>query len=338
MTRRRILVVWSGPETGTSANLFKALSKLLSERHEVREGPNDTVTGSKARRRLHMIKREVYRWPLLLRSDTIILHSYVALAFPSVILAWLLRRRIVVMHWDVYPITINGQRLGGDGRAFFDRIEQICVHMATRVVLPTEDFLPFVEHSDFRYLPLWPSLPSTVVNRSAREPAEPIRLAFVGQTNLTRGLPETITRLKQEAHAQFELHIFSANPPDLEWATLAPNVRVINRAYLAREELTTALAEMDFGLISLHPGLGQPGFPSKVFDYVAAGLPVVYSGRSLPAFEALLERTGVGISLGESSVDWLSAREKAASGILQAARAFELETCLTHESIERAFF
>lgn len=339
MTKRKILLVWSGPQTGTSANLFKALAKVLLERHEVREGPNDLIKGSKFWRRLHLIRRELRRWPQVMRSDTLLLHSYVALAFPSILLAWILRKRIVVVHWDVYPITVNGDRLGGRGRALFDRIEQFAVNLATRVVLPTEDFAAFVDHPDVRYLPLWPSLPINAAPvRPARDRSEPIRVAFVGQTNLTRGMSEAILRLGDEAPHLFELHVFSPNPPDPVWSTLAPNVTVIARNYLERTELIAALAEMDFGLISLHPGMGQPGFPSKSFDYAAAGLPMIYTGRPLMAFEALLQRTGIGVSLRSDPIDWPAVRARTAATTPEAVLAFALETELTPDKLDRALF
>lgn len=339
MTRRKILLVWSGPETGTSANLFKALGRVLAQRHDVREGPNDLIMGTKFWRRLHLIRRELRRWPQVLRTDTLLLHSYAALAFPSILLAWLLRKRIVIVHWDAYPITVNGNRLGGRGRAFFDRIEKFAVSLATRIVLPTEDFVAFVDHPDVRYLHLWPSLPiGKALARPIRDPSQPIRLAFVGQTNLTRGMPEAIRRLGAEAPQQFELHVFSPNPPDPDWPALAPNVAVTPRSYLARDELIAALAEMDFGLISLHPGMGQPGFPSKSFDYAAAGLPMIYTGRPLPAFEALLERTGIGVSLRSVPLDWPAVRARTAATMPEAVQAFARETELTPDKVDRALF
>ena len=57
------------------------------------------------------------------------------------------------------------------------------------------------------------------------------------------------------------------------------------------------LRHMHFGLISLNPKLDQPGFPSKTFDYMAAGLPVLYFGRPLPSFTQAMERCGVGLDI-----------------------------------------
>ena len=211
--------------------------------------------------------------------------------------------------------------------------------LASRVVIPSEDFTHFVSHLGLRVMPLWPSLPLGLTKpRPQRVAGQPIRLAFVGQAGLTRGLPEAIKRLAQQAPTQFELHIFSQNPPEPEWSGLAPNVAVIGRGYLSRDALLAALDDMDFGLISLHPGMGQPGFPSKIFDYVAVGLPIVYTGRPLPAFEALIERTGVGISLRDVAIDWEAVSQRMTTAMPDSVRAFGAETELTIEKLERAFF
>ena len=339
MKSRRILVVWTGPETGTCAVLFKALRDVLARHHQVLSGPTGVVQGTKMRKRANLLACEVRRWPQIIKSEAIILHSYVALSLPTVLLAWVLRKRIIMVMWDTYPITVNGQRLGGRFRRLFDSIEQFAVKLATRVVIPTEDFAGFITHPDVRVMPLWPSLPlGQTVPRRQRSADQPVRLAFVGQAGLTRGLPEAILRLAKQAPTRFELHIFSPHPPEPEWSSLAPNVTVFGRGYLTRDVLLAALDDMDFGLISLHPGMGQPGFPSKTFDYLASGLPVIYTGRPLPAFEALIERTGVGIPLRDAEIQWDKVLQQMAVSMPEAVRAFAEETELTIEKLEQALF
>jgi hypothetical protein len=54
---------------------------------------------------------------------------------------------------------------------------------------------------------------------------------------------------------------------------------------------------MHFGLVSLNPLMDQPGFPSKTFDYLASGLPVLYFGRALPAYTSAIEKFGIGVDI-----------------------------------------
>jgi hypothetical protein len=72
---------------------------------------------------------------------------------------------------------------------------------------------------------------------------------------------------------------------------------------MGRMEVQKHLRGMHLGLISLHHGLDQPGYPSKVFDYVAANLPIIYFGRHLPAFCETLTTTGIGEVLNSENAD-----------------------------------
>lgn len=336
---RQVLIICNSSETGTFFNLLTTLKETLAVNNSVEFLFQKDLGGSRIVRLARLIAREVKRIPKLLWCDTVVFHSVVWVQFPSVILSYLLRRRIIVIHWDVYPITIDGKPLSGSSQKLFDRLEHFLVGIATRVVIPSEDFVPFVRHPDLRVVPLWPSVPlGRMTEHSPHTRGRPIRLAFVGQAGLTRGLPQAVARLGCETSATFELHIFSPKSPETVLSTIAPNVLVVLRGYLGRSELLAALGEMDLGLISLHPRMGQPGFPSKTFDYVAAGLPVIYTGRPLPAFSALLDRTGVGFTLSDAEIDWRTTMERSRSGMADAVRAFAAETELNADTLDRVIF
>jgi hypothetical protein len=79
---------------------------------------------------------------------------------------------------------------------------------------------------------------------------------------------------------------------------------VTHHGHLSRVDLQAALRRMHFGMISISPLLYQPGFPSKTFDYLAAGLPILYLGRPLPYFTKPLSDAGLCIALdGADGID-----------------------------------
>lgn len=336
---RRVLIICNSSETGTFFNLLSTLRDALAVNNSAGIVVQKELDGNRIARLGRLIAREIQRIPKLLWCDTVVFHSVVWVQFPSIILSYVLRRRIVLIHWDVYPVTIYGKSLSGSSGKLYERLEWFLSRISTRIVIPSEDFVAFFRHPDLRIMPLWPSVSlGRLSGRAVPTEGQPIRLAFVGQAGLTRGLPQAVARLGRETLARFELHIFSPKPPEEGLSDIAPNMRVVPRGHLGRSELLAALDEMDFGLISLHPGMGQPGFPSKTFDYVAAGLPVIYTGRPLPAFAALLERTGVGFVLGEASIDWAATLQKTRLGMPEAVRAFAAETELDPETLDRVFF
>jgi len=336
---RRVLIICNSSETGTFLNLLSTLRDALAVNNSAEIVVQKELGGNRIVRFGRLLAREIKRIPKLLWCDTVVFHSVVWVHFPSIILSYVLRRRIVLIHWDVYPVTIDGKSLSGSSSKLYERLERFLGRLSTRIVIPSEDFLAFFQHPCLRIMPLWPSVPlGRVSGRSIPAEGQPIRLAFVGQAGLSRGLPQAVARLGRETSARFELHIFSPKPPEEGLSDIAPNLRVVPRGYLGRSELLAALDEMDFGLISLHPGMGQPGFPSKTFDYVAAGLPVIYTGRPLPAFAALLARTGVGFALGEAAVDWPATLQKTRSRMPEAVQAFAAETELDPETLDQVIF
>ena len=334
---RSILIVWNGPPNGTSANLFQVLGNFLAERFDVYESSNSVVEGGPTAKFANFIKCNVQRIGKLLRSDILVVHSYSALSLPTMVLARGLNRKVIVMHWDVYPTSIDGKRLRGGFRRVVDWIEWIATRLATTVVVPTDDFRPFVHHRNIVVIPLWPSTPNIPPDTciAQREPEESIRIAFTGQDGPTRGLADAFETLAEHGDTQFEVHIFGSSSSISDRYKPAPNMRLIDRGKLDRGRLLSELRSMDFGLISLNPRLDQPGFPSKVFDYVAADLPVIYFGRPLSAFVALLERTGVGMKLGQQPLDWVMLRKEFRARWACAKPAFEAETRLEWSKVEK---
>jgi glycosyltransferase involved in cell wall biosynthesis len=111
---------------------------------------------------------------------------------------------------------------------------------------------------------------------------------------------------------------------------LAPRLRdragdnVLWRPALARDAYLQLLRASDVGLVATVPGVSSFSFPSKTLDYLRAGLPVVAAVEPGSDYAALLERHGVGRSVGLGDArGFLQAAEALAGGpsIGQAAHA-----------------
>jgi len=157
--RHRVLIICNSSETGTFFNLLSKLKSTLSINNSVELLVQNDLKGKRIVRLSRLLLREIGRIPKLLWCDTVVFHSVIWVRFPSLVISYLLRRRIVVFHWDIYPVTIDKITLNGPFYKFFDKIEKLMVRISTRIIVPSEDFLPFVRHRDLRVLPLWPSIP-----------------------------------------------------------------------------------------------------------------------------------------------------------------------------------
>lgn len=288
---RRLLVIYSGNPEGTSATLFRELGRVASKSMEVRYSPNTLLPGSALKKLWNILVENICRVPQVLWADGIVVHNYVALSTLSVLFARLLKKKVIVVNWDVYPSSINGKRQSGKLRMLFDFLENAVIRLATRVVIPTEDFRPHLSHPRISVVPLWPTAqPLDDIRRPA---STKLKIAFAGQIDPTRGVSHAIETMAKATNTNLEFHVFSSGSKLMD-ISIPPNCQIVYYPHLDRGRVLSLLSGMHYGLVSLHEGLDHPGYPSKTFDYLAANLPVLYFGRKMAAFCASLERFKVG--------------------------------------------
>ena len=298
---RRILVITLGASMGTSANLFAELGRVIAQRHDCRSISISLTGGTLITRAAAILWSNLRHLRDVLWAQVVIGHVPAALSLPLLILARLFSKKLVIFQWDVYPVTIAGQAyVTGGVRRTLQQLERLCLRLADVIVLPSEDFLAAAAARNPVIFPLWPQSDLRLEPvRAVPAPDGVFHIAFAGQINELRGLRECATHLRQAVQGRFVLHLFSSDPfPDLPQD--AGPVDIQHHGQVSRAELQARLSQMHFGLVSLHPRLDQPGFPSKTYDYLAAGLPVLYFGRPLPGFLRGLQECGVGVDITRS--------------------------------------
>ena len=126
----------------------------------------------------------------------------------------------------------------------------------------------------------------------------PNDIVFVGGLFAMRGVREMIEAM-EHVNASHEATLVLAglfDPPDLEAsvATMTGWSRVRAVGWQARPEVAHTLARARAGLVVYHPA---PNYisaqPVKLFEYMAAGVPVIAS--DFPVWRALVEEAGAGL-------------------------------------------
>jgi glycosyltransferase involved in cell wall biosynthesis len=160
-----------------------------------------------------------------------------------------------------------------------------------------------------RNIPDASSLPAAVRTENGDSPAgESERLAlYVGALTTGRGLELSIMALSRLEDARLRL-VGPARPAYLEQLVeLARSEGVSDRVEFAGavspDELVEAIREASVGLALIQPIClsYRMSLPNKVFEYVAAGLPVL--GSDLPTISALVNEHRIGLLAEPGEVD-----------------------------------
>lgn len=299
MKSKKILLITLGAKGDTSHNMFAALGDFLLEKYECRKTLISLSRGSASRNILALLGYSIRSLKDVLWSDTVIVHVAAAPTILILAAARMLRKKVVIFQWDVYPTTIGGVRHRDRlPHRILYRAESVCLALANLIVIPSEDFRDYAGGQKIAVMPLWPRSElklDPIIHRPIE--GNTIRIAFAGQINELRGLAECVAHLESRSSARIILNIFSASTLPRDFFHPLSSVQVQHHGVLPREELQQRLAGMHFGLVSLNPLMDQPGFPSKTFDYLASGLPILYFGRPLPAYTSAIERFNVGVDI-----------------------------------------
>jgi glycosyltransferase involved in cell wall biosynthesis len=120
------------------------------------------------------------------------------------------------------------------------------------------------------------------------------KVSYVGVISENRGIKEIVTAL---AHTQssFVLGGKFSNPQFEESVKDVPGWEQVDfRGFMSRDQVRAAYEEAKAGLVTLRPLISfQDSLPVKMFEYMAAGIPVIASNFSL--WETIITKDNCGL-------------------------------------------
>ena len=244
--------------------------------------------------------------------------------------------------WDFFPDHYHqiGRIPGGSPLWLAHRLEQHLLRSFTTIfcTLPANaaylrETFEIAEDQRVEIAPIWTTLePEITVDRVAERerhglpPGNPIAV-FGGQMSAGRGFDQILAAAREALDAGSSLHflLIGDGPLAAEIAGRAaslPNVHC--HPGIARADYRRLIAACDVGLAATVAGVSSFSFPSKILDYLGAGLPVVASLEPGNDACTILERFGVGtaVPLGDARNLFL-AGERLATDLNARVRAVE---------------
>lgn len=305
----KVMLQSNGSAEQTTGALFLSLRDRLSEHglecHLVLRSLPKGV-GPKLRSMGRLLASSVEN---IRNSDVLLVHSALSLSLPDILIAKVMRKKVIAFVWDIYPAsTIEAGNLNNPAaRVIYGLTEWFGLRAADRILVPSSDYLPYLSRFGYKSAvhPLWASagLQETRIGRSTE--TNELRLVFAGQINAIRGIEGALTSLCEALpNRVITLDVFSKDglPDEVVSATdKFRNLRVSHRGFVPQDKLAEELGSFDFGLVALSPEFTLPSFPSKIMAYISTGLPVLYWGPSRKGLIEALDAFNIGVHLEENS-------------------------------------
>jgi hypothetical protein len=267
-------------------------------------------------------------------SQILVVSSPLVKSSLAIVFARLLRVRVMALIWDHYPVTLGGRRYDSRiVRIVADLMENFLLRLCEKVFVPSSDFKIKGSLSNAISLRMWPRVfVSPCISRPVHEKRAPIKIVFAGQVNATRGLNEFLNAIS--AHTEHPYNLFIASS-DVDEGTVASNPNVTLLGYCDPTKLKNLYRECDLGLVSLSLNFNGPAFPSKTFDYISNGLPILYHGPRLPEFLRFITESGIGFSIDQAkNLDHRFLNEFKKEFDLKANNFLEM-TCVDNDEIQK---
>jgi glycosyltransferase involved in cell wall biosynthesis len=141
--------------------------------------------------------------------------------------------------------------------------------------------------------------PAVDPSRSGSYHDRPRAIVYAGGITAIRGIREMIQAFESLASSQVRLNLAGEFAPaelKQEVETLPGWRQVDFLGWQSRQRVSEILARSRAGLVLFHPRPEHlDSQPNKLFEYMAAGLPVIAS--DFPLWKAIIERTGCGLTV-----------------------------------------
>ncbi|AHE97850.1 glycosyl transferase [Thioalkalivibrio paradoxus ARh 1] len=179
-----------------------------------------------------------------------------------------------------------------------EAVEWVAAHIFDGLVPATPriaERFPAAKTVVVQNFPLLSEWPSVVEANYAQRPEH---VAYVGGITRKRGAVEMIQALEVIAERQpVRLQLAGGFQPsglEVELKALAGWQHVDYRGWASRPEVAQMLGQVRAGLVVLHPTANYPdAYPVKMFEYMAAGLPVIAS--DFPLWRQIVDGAGCGL-------------------------------------------
>lgn len=297
--------------------IFDGYRGCLSK-HEVRNGVNvfrywiyATVSRNAVTRVLNMFSFAVMLWLFAFKRRRIKGYDCVIIQTPTLVVAasamrlfkGLYGKRCVLNVSDIWPLTaFDMGAITKESRSFrfmaklekylyqkadgvLGQSEEILNHVAAKMIDSTdydpdsEEVLGSKMWKENKKLFLYRNLQTYLMDCDHKTKGEVLKLVFSGMLGVAQDVAGIVKNVPWK-ELGVEFHIFGGGKQYDEivsWCKEHPDGGVIAHGFVPKEEIAGRLSSMDASIVPLATRI-RGAFPSKVFDILPQGLPILFCG------------------------------------------------------------
>ena len=265
-----------------------------------------TVSRHPIARVLNMFSLAVTIWFFVFRRRRIKSYDCVIIQTPTLVVAssamlmfkYLYRCTCLLNVSDIWPTTavdMGAMRETDKSYRFMASLERFLYRTADGIMGQSKEILDHI--ATFRnrgQLFLYRNLQRYSFTRPPKKKGMPLKVVFSGMLGVAQNVEELVRKIPFE-QLGVEFHILGGGRqlPDIEnYIQQHPYCKVKAHGFVAKEEIADRLREMDAGIVPLATRI-RGAVPSKIYDILPQGLPILFCGGGEGA--NFINERGVGL-------------------------------------------
>ena len=282
-------------------------------KHEVHEGVDlfrywiyATVSRNVVARILNMYSFAVMIWLFAFKRRKIRKYDCVIIQTPTLVVAksamkifkGLYGKKCILNVSDIWPLTavdMGAMKKGSRSWKYMSKLERYLYRKADGVFGQSEEILNHIAAFDGdnesdavlssdkwkenKKLFLYRNLQTYDMSAGGKQRGERLRMVFSGMLGVAQDVAGIVKNVPWK-ELDVEFHIFGGGKQLEEiqsWIASNPDCGVFAHGFVPKEEIASRLREMDASIVPLATRI-RGAFPSKVFDILPQGLPILFCG------------------------------------------------------------
>ena len=251
-----------------------------------------TLSRSAVKRALNMFSFAITMWLFAFRKKRIKGYDVVIIQSPSIVVAvsamlifkGLYRKKCVLNISDLWPISAVDMGVMKEGSApykFMYGCEKYLYRKSDAVFGQSNEILEHVaQFENPGKMFLYRNLQKYEIGTAGKKPHSPLKVVFCGLLGVAQDVAG-IVRNVPFAELGVEFHIIGGGIQAVEiekWCSEHPEGMVFTHGFIPKEQIPSMLRDMDVSIVPLAQRI-RGAVPSKIYDLLPQGVPILYCGE-----------------------------------------------------------